>query len=152
MHLDFSGEPLISAPRHAVWLRLLDPHAVAAAAAPGVESVEAIDATHFKVVSSLGVGAIRLSFALDIELSDLVEPESARMHARGKAPGSEIDVRTTILLHERDAETTQLQWEATATISGTIASIGARLLEGAVRKLTDDFWDTFAQQASAAAR
>lgn len=151
MHLDFSGEPLISAPRHAVWLRLLDPHAVAAAA-PGVESVEAIDATRFKVVSSLGVGAIRLSFALDIELSDLVEPESARMHAHGKAPGSEIDVRTTILLHERDAETTQLQWEATATISGTIASIGARLLEGAVRKLTDDFWDTFAQQASAAAR
>ena len=151
MHLDFSGEPMIAAPRHAVWLRLLDPHAVAAAA-PGVESVEAIDATHFKVVSGLGVGAIRLSFTLDIELSDLVEPKSARMHARGKAPGSEVDVRTTILLHERDAETTQLQWEATATISGTIASIGARLLEGAVRKLTDDFWDTFAQQASTAAR
>ena len=151
MHLDFSGEPMIAAPRQAVWRRLLDPHAVGAAS-PGVESVEAIDATHFKVVSSLGVGAIRLSLALDIELSDLVEPESARMHARGKAPGSEIDVRTTILLHERDAETTQLQWEATATISGTIASIGARLLEGAVRKLTDDFWDTFAQQASAAAR
>ena len=151
MHLDFSGEPMIAAPRHAVWLRLLDPHAVAAAA-PGVESVEAIDATHFKVVSGLGVGAIRLSFTLDIELSDLVEPKSARMHARGKAPGSEVDVRTTIILHERDSETTQLQWEATATISGTIASIGARLLEGAVRKLTDDFWDTFAQQASAAAR
>ncbi len=151
MHLDFSGEPMIAAPRHAVWLRLLDPHIVAAAT-PGMESVEAIDDTHFKVVSGLGVGAIRLSFTLDIELSDLVEPSSARMRARGKAPGSEVDVRTTILLHERDAETTQLQWEATATISGTIASIGARFLEGAVRKLTDDFWDTFAQQASAAAR
>ncbi len=151
MDLDFSGEPMIAAPRHAVWLRLLDPHAVAAAT-PGVESMEPIDDTHFKVVSGIGVGAIRLSFTLDIELSDLVEPKSARMHARGKAPGSEVDVRTTILLLERDAETTQLQWEATATISGTIASIGARFLEGAVRKLTDDFWDTFAQQASAAAR
>lgn len=151
MHLDFSGEPMIAAPRHTVWLRLLDPRTVAAAT-PGMESVEAIDDTHFKVVSGLGVGAIRLSFTLDIELSDLVEPKSARMRARGKAPGSEVDVRTTILLHERDAETTQLQWEATATISGTIASIGARFLEGAVRKLTDDFWDTFAQQASAAAR
>jgi len=151
MHLDFSGEPTISAPRHAVWNRLLDPHMVAAAA-PGVESVEAIDDTHFKVVSSLGVGAIRLSFTLEIELSDLVEPESAKMHARGKAPGSEVEVLTSIQLHERDSETTQLDWEATATISGTIASIGARLLEGAMRKLTDEFWDTFAQQASAAAR
>lgn len=151
MQLDFSGDPVIAAPRHAVWLRLLDPNAVAAAA-PGVESVESIDDTHFKVVSSLGVGAIRLSFTLEIELSDLVEPESARMHARGKAPGSEVEVLTSIRLHERDTETTQLAWEATATISGTIASIGARLLEGAVRKLTDEFWDTFAKQATAAAR
>jgi carbon monoxide dehydrogenase subunit G len=151
MHLDFSGEPMISAPRHTVWRRLLDPHTVAAAA-PGVESVESIDDTHFKVVSGLGVGAIRLSFTLEIELSDLVEPESARMHARGKAPGSEVEVLTSILLHERDSETTQLEWEATATISGTIASFGARLLEGAMRKLTDEFWDTFAQQASAAVR
>ena len=151
MHLDFSGEPMISAPRQAVWRRLLDPHAVAAAA-PGVKSVEAIDDTHFKVVSGLGVGAIRLSFTLEIELSDLVEPESARMHARGKAPGSEVEVLTSIKLHERDEETTQLSWEATATISGTIASIGARMVEGAMRKLTDEFWDTFAQQASAAAR
>ncbi len=151
MHLDYSGQPMISAPRDAVWRRLLDPHAVAAAA-PGVESVEAIDQTHFKVISSLGVGAIRLSFTLEIELSDLVEPESARMQVRGKAPGSEVEVLTSLRLHERDTEMTQLEWEATATISGMIVSLGARLLEGAVRKLTDDFWDTFAQQASEAAR
>jgi carbon monoxide dehydrogenase subunit G len=61
-------------------------------------------------------------------------------------------VLTSIRLHERDAETTQLSWEATATVSGTVASFGARLLEGAMRKLTDEFWDNFAEQASAAAR
>lgn len=149
MQLDFAGEPTISAPREAVWLRLLDPHAVAAAA-PGVESVEPITDSRFKVITSLGVGAFRLSFTIDIELSDIVEPESARMHARGKAPGSEVDVSTSIRLQERGATMTQLHWQATATINGTITALGGRLLEGAVRKLTSEFWDTFAQQASAA--
>lgn len=150
MHLDFSGKPIISAPRPEVWRRLLDPHAVAAAA-PGVESVEPIDATHFKVLSGLGVGAMRLRFTLDIELMDMVEPESARMHAKGSAPGSKVEVQTSIRLAEEGPRRTTLQWEATANVSGTIASLGARLLEGALRKLTDDFWETFARQSSRAA-
>lgn len=150
MHLDFSGEPIISAPRTHVWQRLLDPYAVAAAA-PGVESVETIDDTHFRVISGIGVGAMRLNFTLEIELSDLVEPESARMHARGDAPGSNVDLRTSIRLTEQGPGATQLQWEANAKITGVIVSIGARLLEGAVRKLTDEFWETFARQSSEAA-
>ena len=150
MRLGFSGSPIISAPRKEVWRRLLDPDAVAAAA-PGVESVESIDATHFKVNSGLGVGALRLHFTLDIELMDLVEPESARMHAQGTAPGSKVDVHTSIRLTDEGPRKTTLKWEATANVSGTIASLGARLLEGALRKLTDDFWETFAQQSSEAA-
>ena len=149
MHLDFAGAPMVSAPLPEVWRRLLDPHAVAAAT-PGVESVELVDPTHFKLVSGFGVGAIRLSFTLDVELSDLVEHTSASMHAHGKAPGSVIDVRTAIKLDEKGPRETQLNWQATAIISGAVASIGSRLLEGALRKLTNEFWDTFAQQASAA--
>lgn len=140
---------MITAPRAAVWARLLDPDAVAQAA-PGVESVEPIDDHHFKVITGLGIGAMRLKFTLEVELSDIVEPESASMRARGKAPGSVVDVQTAIRLDETGPSETQLHWQATATISGTVASLGSRLLESAARKLTDDFWDTFAHQASTA--
>ena len=149
MDLDFSGAPLISAPRSMVFQRLLDPEAVAAAT-PGVESIEPVADHHFRLSSAFGVGAIRLQFSLDIELSDIAEPEHATMRAYGKAPGSMVDVRTSIRLEEKGPVETQLHWKARASISGMLASLPGRMVEGAVRKLTDDFWDTFAQQASEA--
>ena len=55
MRLEFSGAPEIAAPAEQVWQRLLD-HEFVASVAPGVESVEAADDRHFKVVSAFGVG------------------------------------------------------------------------------------------------
>jgi carbon monoxide dehydrogenase subunit G len=126
----------------------MDPNFVAASA-PGVESVEAVDATHFKVVSGLGVGAVKVKFKLDVELSDVVRPERLRMAARGKAPGSAVDVISTVRLEEIDNGRTRLKWSATSDISGTVASVGARLLEGTARRLTEEFWTDFARRVSA---
>ena len=95
MRLEFSGAPEIAAPREKVWGHLLDPNFVAACA-PGVESVEAVDPTHFKVISGLGVGAVQVKFKLDVELFDMVEPERLKMAARGKAPGSAVDVVSSL--------------------------------------------------------
>ena len=35
---------------------------------------------------------------------------------------------------------------ATSDISGTVASVGARLLEGTARRLTEEFWTDFARR------
>ena len=149
MDLDFSGAPMISAPRSQVFQRLLDPDAVAAAA-PGVDGVERVGDNHFRIASSLGIGAIKLQFTLDVELSDIVEPEQASMRVHGHAPGTAVDVRTSIRLEEVGSAETQLHWQARATITGALSKFGG-LVEGAVRKLTDEFWETFARQASEAA-
>jgi carbon monoxide dehydrogenase subunit G len=148
MKLEFAGAPEIAAPREQVWDRLMDPNFVAASA-PGVESVEALDPTHFNVVSGLGVGAVKVKFKLDVELSDIVEPERLRMTARGKAPGSVVDVISSVRLEEAGNGRTRLNWSATSNVSGTVASVGARLLEGTARRLTEEFWTDFARRVSA---
>jgi carbon monoxide dehydrogenase subunit G len=147
MKLEFAGAPEITAPREQVWERLMDPNFVAASA-PGVESVEAVDPTHFKVVSGLGVGAVKVRFKLDVELSDVVPPERLRMAARGRAPGSAVDVVSNVRLDDAGNGRTRLSWSATSTISGTVASVGARLLEGTARRLTEEFWTDFARRVS----
>lgn len=148
MKLEFSGTPEITASREEVWERLMDPNFVAASG-PGVESVEAVDPTHFKVVSGLGVGAVKVRFKLDVELSDVVPPERLRMTARGRAPGSAVDVVSNVRLEDAGNGRTRLNWAATSTISGTVASVGARLLEGTARRLTEEFWTDFARRVSA---
>ncbi len=146
MKLEFSGAPEIPAPRAAVWERLMDP-AFVAASAPGLESVEAVDPTHFKVVSGLGVGAVKIRFQLEVELSDIIEGERLKMRARGKAPGSEVTVVSAVQLEETGVAGTRLNWSAVSDISGAIASVGGRLLEGTARRLTEEFWTDFARRA-----
>jgi uncharacterized protein len=147
MKLEFSGSPAIAAPRERVWERLMDPHFVAQSA-PGVESVQAIDPTHFKVISGFGVGSIRVRFTMDVELYDITDGRSAKMRVRGKAPGSAIDVVSNMQIDDAGSGGTQLTWSATSEVSGTVASVGARLMEGTARKLTEQFWTDFAQRVS----
>jgi carbon monoxide dehydrogenase subunit G len=147
MKLEFSGSPTIAAPRERVWERLMDPNFVAQSA-PGVESVDTIDPTHFKVVSGFGVGSIKVRLAMVVELFDIVDQESAKMRVRGKAPGSAIDVVSRMQIDDAGSSGSQLTWSATSEVSGTVASVGARLMEGTARKLTEQFWTDFARRVS----
>jgi len=148
MRMDFAGSPEISAPRRTVWARLMDADFVAASG-PGVESVVRIDPTHYQVISGLGVGPVRVRFTLDVELSDIVEGRQLTMRARGKAPGSTVDVVSALRLDESGAARTRLNWAATSDLNGTLASLGGRLLEGTARRLTEGFWTDFARRVSA---
>jgi len=150
VRLDFSGAPEIAAPPDEVWKRLLD-HEFVASVAPGVESVEPIDDRHFKVISGFGVGAVKVRFQLDVELSDVKPPTSLKMSAHGKAPGSGVDVSTMLEIELIPPNRSRLKWSASSEVRGTVASVGARLLKGTAQKLTESFWDKFAARVGEAA-
>lgn len=150
MRLTMIGAPEIRASRTETWRRLMDPEFVAATA-PGIESVERLDATHFKVVSGFGIGALKLRFTMRVELFDIVEGKSAALRARGKAPGSTVDATTSFRIEELNGHRVRLHWEAVTQVGGTIASVGARLLEGTARRLTEEFWRDFATRVEVAA-
>jgi len=147
MRLSFAGSPEVRANVAAVWDRLLDAKFIASTA-PAIESVEEIDPTHFKAVAALGIGALKLRFTMNVELFDLKEPESARMRIRGKAPGSTLDATTSFRLEPLGPKQVRLHWTADADVGGTVASVGARLLEGTARRLAEEFWQDFADQVS----
>ena len=149
MRLTFFGAPEVAAPLQDVWPRILDPHFVARHG-PGVESVEVLDARHFKVITGFGVGSIRLRFGIEVELTEVNPPNYFTMKARGKAPGSAVEVTASLALEVLEVARTRLSWKADTDISGTIASVGARLMEGTAKKLTEQFWTKFALSLAAA--
>ena len=143
MRLSFSGAPEVAAALHVVWPRIVDPHFVARHG-PGVESVEVLDPQHFRVISGFGVGSIKLRFGIDVELIEVIPTSRLTMKARGKAPGSAVEITATLGLETLEITRTRLSWQAETEISGTVASVGARLMEGTARKLTEQFWTRFA--------
>ena len=147
MKLEFSGSPEITAGKELVWARLMDPHFLARSA-PGVESVEVIDPTHFKVVSGFGAGSFKIRFTMDVELFDIAPERSARMRMQAQAPGSAVDVLSSIEIQKAGPNAVRLNWSATSEITGTVAGLGARLMEGAARRLTEQFWTDFARRVT----
>ncbi|MFN8653578.1 MAG: carbon monoxide dehydrogenase subunit G [Gemmatimonadales bacterium] len=143
MRLSFSGAPEVPAALRDVWPRIVDPHFVAKHG-PGVESVEVLDPYRFKVITGFGVGSIKLRFGIDVELVQVLPQNKLTMKARGKAPGSAVEITAALALEVIEETRTRLAWQADTNISGTVASVGARLMEGTARKLTEQFWNKFA--------
>src|SRR5690348_15701836 len=138
--MEFSGTQTVAAPIEKVWAFLMDVNNVAACA-PGFQSLEVLEDEHWKAVVAVGVGAVKAKFTLDVTRPEMREPEEMTMKGRGKAPGSAVDLSGDMRLTSLDAETTQMDWEARVVVSGTIASVGARLLQGTAERLTGQFFD-----------
>ncbi len=62
------------------------------------------------------------------------------MQARGKLPGSAVDMETLMVLSAVSETQTTLHWEADVSVKGLIASVGARLLQGAADKTTRELF------------
>ncbi len=70
------------------------------------------------------------------------------MAARGQAPGSGVEVSTTLEIEPVAPGRSRLKWHASSEVRGTVAGVGARLLQGTAKKLTEGFWDAFAARVA----
>jgi uncharacterized protein len=134
----FEGTFAVAAPKGRVWAFITDPKAVTGCA-PDVQSVEVDDPTHFRVVVRAGVGPIRAVFKMNVEFTELRAQEHLTVLAHGQAPGSAVEMRTTIDL-EGDRPTT-LRWSSDVTTSGLIANVGARFMQSTADKLTQQVFE-----------
>ncbi len=138
--MEFSGTQTVAAPIEKVWAFLMDVNNVAACA-PGFQSLEVLEDERWKAVVAVGVGAVKAKFTLDITRPEMRDPEQMTMKGRGKAPGSAVDCLGDMNLTSLEGGETRMDWKATVTVSGTIASVGARLLQGTAERLTGQFFD-----------
>jgi carbon monoxide dehydrogenase subunit G len=139
--MHFEGTVEIAAARDKVWAFVIDPNQVGQCG-PGVESIDVIDATHFKATAKVGVGFISARFVVELEMAELQPPERAVIKAHGQAPGSAVDATAEMRLGDGSAPgSTRMDWQADVTIAGTLASVGARLIEGTANKMIGQTFD-----------
>jgi carbon monoxide dehydrogenase subunit G len=99
-----------------------------------------VDEQRFTVVVRDGVGPVKGTFTFGVTWLERQPPERARVQARGKVPGSAVDMETVMALTDLDDGRTLLHWEADVTIRGVIASVGGRLIQGAADKTTQQLF------------
>lgn len=138
--MQFEGSVPIKASREKVWAFVIDPDQVGQCG-PGVEKIEIVDATHFKVVAKVGIGFISARFNVDMTFAEQEAPDRALIKAHGQAPGSAVDATAEMRLSDGADGATVMDWNANVDLSGTLASVGARLIEGTANKMITQTFD-----------
>jgi uncharacterized protein len=145
MAMVMNGEVQLSAPRELVWAKLNDTDALKASI-PGCETLEKLSDTEFQAVATNKVGPVKARFKGKVRLSDLDPPNGYRISGEGDggvagfAKGG-----ATVALTEKDGGTL-LTYNVEAQIGGKLAQLGQRLVNGAAKKLADQFFVKFAAQ------
>ena len=147
--MQFAGSTEINATRAKVWAFVIDPQQVGWCG-PGVESIEAVDATHFKARAKVGIGPISARFAVNLELAEAAEPDRAVIKASGNAPGSAVDATGEMVLTGPAEGPTTMAWSADVQVMGAVASIGSRMIEGTANKLIGQAFDCMRAKLEAA--
>ena len=148
MALHFEGSLTIRAPREQVWTFLVDPHAVSRCL-PDVQSLDLLDEGKFRVVVRVGVSFIKGNFTFEVTMLDLEALRHGRIKGRGGGLGSAVDVESSVDLADGEAGTTRMDWTADVVVSGTIASVGGRLLSSTVEKKMGELFECLKAQLEA---
>jgi carbon monoxide dehydrogenase subunit G len=139
-----AGEATVQAPREAVWGALLDP-AVLVRTIPGCERLETVGENSYSMTVTVGIAAIRGTYAGACTITDLQPHESLKLKAEGAgAPGTiaaDVDVRFSA----NDDGTTTLHYDADTVVGGMIGGVGQRMLSSVTRRLAVEFFTAIEQ-------
>ena len=147
MAMTMTGEIQLAAPRQTVWEKLNDPE-VLKATIPGCESLEKTSDTSFSAVAVTKIGPVKARWKGKVTLTDIDPPNGYRINGEGEggvagfAKGG-ADVK----LADKDGGTL-LTYNVEAQIGGKLAQLGQRLINGAAKKMADEFFQKFAAAVS----
>ena len=145
--MKIEGNYTIKAPRELVWNLLIDPE-VLSRCVPGVQSLENIEGTSYKLSLKTGVGAIKGVYTGAIKLADMREPEHYKMLVDGKGGAGFVKgVGALDLIAQGDD--TMVAYAGDVSVGGTIASVGQRMVLSTAKMMTAQFFTALEAEAAA---
>ena len=148
MAMTMNGEYQLPVSRDIVWAKLNDADTLKACI-PGCETLDKLSDTEFQAVAVTKIGPVKAKFKGKVTLSDLDPPNGYKISGQGD--GGVAGFATggaTVKLEPKDGGTL-LSYAVEAQIGGKLAQLGQRLVNGAAKKLADDFFQKFAAAVSA---
>jgi carbon monoxide dehydrogenase subunit G len=144
-----SGEHRIEAPIDQVWRALNDPE-VLARCIDGCESLERIADNAFKAKVRAKVGPVSALFSGDITMTDIDPPHAYTLQASAQGGAAGVGKGVAKVRLSQDGAATVLSYDVEGNVGGKLAQVGQRLIDGAARKMADDFFAAFSAQVSEA--
>jgi uncharacterized protein len=147
--MEMSNQRIVPASVETTWHALNDP-AVLQSCIPGCESMERVSDVEYIVLMVARIGPVNAKFKGRLLLSEVNPPDSYRVNFEGQGGlagfaqgGAEVHLKA------QDANT-ELSYVVHAQVGGKLAQVGSRLVDGAAKKIADNFFTAFVEKVRAA--
>ena len=148
--MELQGERLIPAALDATWAALNDPEVLKACIA-GCESLERTGDDAFAAVVAMKIGPVSARFKGNLQMTNVQPPTGYTINFDGQGGVAGFGKGSADVALEPEGEATRLKYTARATVGGKMAQIGARLIDAAAGKITEDFFKAFEAHLQAGA-
>jgi len=139
-----TGEYRIAAAREMVWRALNDPQ-VLAQCIDGCQSMTKVADDAFTTSIKAKVGPVSATFGADLQLTDVDPPNGYTLNASVKGGPAGFGKGAARVTLADDGGATILRYAVDGSVGGKLAQIGSRLIDGAARKMADDFFRKFGE-------
>jgi carbon monoxide dehydrogenase subunit G len=142
--MKLAGQYILPAPPAEVWALLTDPNRLAKLL-PGCERLDPDGPDRFKAAVKFGIAAISGKYAGTLEFSEKKPAKSMRMKLSGRGIPGFVEGTGHVELSDKGGQT-ELRYTGEAQVGGMIAAVGQRMMEGAARKIVDEFFAAAAEE------
>ncbi|RXT06416.1 CoxG family protein [Ammoniphilus sp. CFH 90114] len=129
-----------------VWMLIQDER-ILRNSIPGCQSFIKGDGDLYLVEMGLSVGPVKGAFTGEVQQVDQVAPSSYRLLLKGKGKPGEIDAIANMKLEEVE-NGTQVVCTADVRVTGMLASIGQRIMNGFAKLILGQFFKSVEKEMS----
>ncbi len=147
------GEHVLNADLLQVWQALLDP-TILQMSIPGCSAMRLLKPNHYQATVKVGLGPVSAKFETLVQLHPDIAPTPGSTQARcgldvsgqaGALGSGQAHVQVQL---EQIGPHTRLHWSAQPQLQGTLAQLGNRLVQASAQRLSEQFFERFAQALS----
>ena len=140
--MEMISEQRIPASLDEVWTALNNTE-VLKQAMPGCESFDAVEENKFEAKITAKVGPVKAKFKFNVEMTDIDAPNGYTIMGEGQGGVAGFAKGSAKVDLTEDGTDTILAYNVQANVGGKLAQLGARLIDGAAKKMADEFFGNF---------
>jgi len=144
--MKFTATYTVPGTRDKVFTLITDP-AVLQRCIEGCEKMERTSEDNYNAHLKIGIAGLKGSYVGKVQLQEKRVPESFKLLMEGKGGPGFVKGSAHIQLTDKGGQT-EIRCDSEVQVGGMIAAIGSRLVEAIGKKMMDDFFNEFAQEAA----
>ena len=144
MAMTMNGAFQLAVAPETVWAKLNDAETLKLCI-PGCEQLDKLSETEMQAVATVKIGPVKAKFKGKVTLSDIDPPHGYKISGQGDGGVAGFAKGGAVVKLTPSDGGTLLSYDVEAQIGGKLAQLGQRLINGAAKKVADDFFENFAK-------